>query len=264
MGSIVRKIRNLKFQRLSTQLATLVVLNLPLLGVQLGMQSVACPVFFCHSCPSASMACPLGVLTNFAALKIWPFITIGILGTVGMIGGRFVCGWMCPFGMLQDWLHKIPSRKFKLPRVARWTKYAVLVVLVLAVPFFLPGKPYTFCNFCPSGTLESAIPWSFMGVSKGLGASYFMRLGILAAVLAFAVFVSRGFCQALCPLGAIFAAFNRISLGRIRLTTDNCNNCGVCATVCPTDIDPVADINSGECVRCLDCTTTCHLKMGIK
>ncbi len=253
--------------RIVTQFATLGVLILPWIS----LRGICAPVFFCHSCPWATMVCPLGVLVNFSTLKLVPFITIGILGIVGTLAGRFVCGWMCPFGALQDWLHKIPSPKINLPRQANYIKYAVLVGLVFAVPYFLPGKPYTFCDFCPSATLESTIPWAFKagwvptpGMFGGFTERFFMRIGILVAVLGLAVVASRGFCRTLCPLGAIFALFNRFSIFRFRLTYSKCNDCGACNKICPTEIDPVADMNGADCIRCLDCTTTKHIKMGVK
>lgn len=267
MGSMITRIKRIRISRIFTQISALVVLNIQALG----LRGICSPVFFCHSCPLASMACPLGVLVNFATLKIWPFITIGILGLVGTFAGRLVCGWVCPFGFLQDMLHKIPTRKFSLPSKLRYVKYAVLVGLVFAVPFFLPGKPYTFCDFCPSGTLESTIPWAFIGhwdVNSGLfggfTARFITRISILAGVLLFVVLVSRGFCRVFCPLGAIFGLFNRFSLFRFNLAYKKCNSCSACAKVCPVGIDPVTEMNGEECIRCYECTSTKHIKMGAK
>lgn len=258
MGSIIEKAKKLNKERLVAQLSVLVFLNIPLIN----LHTVCAPVLYCHSCPLASMACPIGVLVNFSTLRILPFVTIGILGVVGTLGGRFVCGWLCPFGLLQDWLHKIPSKKLSLPYWFTYTKYVLLAALVFMVPFFLPNTPYTFCNFCPAGTLESTIPWAFMGVSSGFGFSFFMRITILLGVLVFVVLVSRGFCRGLCPLGAIFGFFNKFSLFRLGMTKEECKDCGVCLAKCPVEIHPVKQMNTRECTRCLDCTTTGHLKIG--
>jgi polyferredoxin len=259
MGSIIKRAKRIGRERLAAQIATLAFLNIPLIR----LHTICAPVFYCHSCPLSSMACPIGVLVNFSTLRLVPFVTIGILGLVGMMGGRFVCGWLCPFGFLQDWLHKIPTKKFNLPYWFTYTKYALLVGLVFAVPFFLPNKPYTFCNFCPAGTLESTIPWAFMGVSSGLS-KFLMRTAILVGVLVFMTLVSRGFCRGLCPLGAIFSFFNKFSLFRLQQTKEDCKDCGVCCEKCPMGIHPVKQMNTHECTRCLDCTTTGHLKIGAK
>lgn len=260
MGSIITRAKKIKTARVLTQVSALVFLNLPFLR----LRAICAPVFYCHSCPLASMACPLGVLVNFSALKLFPFITLGILVMVGTLGGRFVCGWLCPFGFMQDLLYKIRSRKFSVPQWTGYTKYAVLVGLVLAVPFFWPGKPYTFCDFCPSGTIESTIPWAFLGVFNGFVPRFFIRISVLLAVIALAVLVSRGFCRTLCPLGAIFSFFNRFSLFRFSLEYEKCDDCGVCAELCPVDIDPVDQMNGAECVRCLDCTSNKHIDIGVK
>jgi ferredoxin-type protein NapH len=264
MGSMITRARKITRERVATQITALLVLNLPFLH----LRGVCAPVFYCHSCPLVAIpmsgfACPLGVLVNFSALKLFPFITLGILGIVGVLGGRFVCGWLCPFGFFQDLLHRIPTRKFTLPHVTTYLKYAVLVGLVFAVPFFWPKSSYSFCNFCPAGTLESTIPWRFMGVASTLG-KFVMRLSILIGVLGFAVVVSRGFCRTLCPLGAIFSVFNRFSLFRFHLAFERCNDCGVCEKKCPVDIHPVEQMNHEECIRCFDCTTNKHIEIGVK
>ena len=136
------------------------------------------------------MACPLGVLVNFSRLGIVPLMTLGILGLVGALGGRILCGWACPFGLLQDLLHRVPTPKFKLPHKLSYTKYFVLLVFVLAVPFFWPKAPYTFCDGCPSSVLESTIPWAFAahwrvtpGMFNGFTARFFVRGAILLFTL---------------------------------------------------------------------------------
>lgn len=257
---MLKRARKYAKARFGTQLAALGVLLLPWMN----LRGFCSPVFFCHSCPLATMACPLGVLVHFSTLRIVPFITLGILGLVGVIGGRFVCGWLCPFGMLQDWLHKIPGRKFALSHKFDYIKYGVLVVMVLAIPFFLPGKPFTFCHFCPSAMIESTVPWTLMGATTIFDARFYINVAITLGVLGLAMVVSRGFCRTLCPLGAIFGLFNKFSVFRFELTHHKCNGCGVCSKVCPTDIDPVEQMNTAECVRCLDCTGTKHIKIGVK
>jgi len=222
------------------------------------------PALHCHSCPLSIFACPVGVLVNFSALRILPFFAIGMLGIVGVVSGRLVCGWLCPFGLIQDVLHKIPVRKIRIPRKFAYTKYLVLIGLVFAVPFFFPNSRFTFCRVCPAATLEASIPWRIMGVSSGYGFSFFFRVAVLLGVLVLVVILNRGFCRLLCPLGAIFSLFNRFSLFRIRLTKKDCNDCGLCARVCPVGLNPAKEMYSPECIRCLKCTSTRHLKFGIK
>lgn len=277
MGSIITRIRKIRITRRLTQMSALVLLNLQFLNIwfadlQLaGMRVTCAPVFYCHSCPWATMACPLGVLVNFSRLQIIPFITLGILGLVGTFGGRLVCGWICPFGLLQELLHKVPTRKFKIPFKLTYVKYVVLVVFVLMVPFFWPKAPYTFCDGCPSSVIESTIPWAFAahwkvtpGMFNGFTARFWVRASILLFTLGFVTLVSRGFCRVFCPLGAIFGLFNRFSLFRFNLSHKKCNSCGACAKMCPVDIDPITQMNTAECIRCYECTVQKHIELGVK
>ncbi len=259
MGSIIKATKATRLRTI-TQVAGLALFNLHFLR----LRSVCVPILNCHSCPLAVFACPIGVLVNFSALRLVPLITLGVLGLAGALGGRLVCAWICPFGVLQDWAHKIRKKRANLwPRVA-YLKYALLLGLVLAVPFLLPKSNYTFCNLCPAGTLESAIPWAILGVSSPWRLQFALRVGILVGTVVLAVVVSRGFCRVACPLGAILGVFNKLSLLRMRLTKEDCNSCGACARRCPVGIDPVRQINHAECIRCLECTTTGHLKLGVR
>lgn len=264
MGSMIKRKKRITLFRYLSQFAATTILMLPFFG----LKRICGPALHCHSCPLSMFACPLGVLVNFSTLRIIPFVAIGTLGLIGTLFGRIVCGWICPFGLLQDGLAKITRLKYSIPRPLRYTKYLVLVGLVFFVPFFFPGAPYTFCHFCPTGTLESAVALRVIGdeqaLAAGMGTMFFIRVAILAGFFIFTILVSRGFCRMFCPLGAIYSLFNRISLFRMSLNTHKCTNCGACAKKCPVDIDPVKDINSAECIRCLDCTPIGHLKLGSK
>lgn len=266
MGSIAKIARKLRAKRLVTQAAFLAVLNLNLFLAKdfLALRGICLPGFYCHSCPWAIMACPLGVLVNFSALAIVPLLAIGVLGLVGTLGGRLVCGWFCPFGFFQDLLHKIPGRKFTLPRQLNYVKYGLLVGTIFALPYFMHSPTWSFCYVCPSATLESTIPWAFKGLFAGFTAKFYAKVIILAGVMVLAVLVSRGFCRVFCPLGAIFSLFNRMSLFRFQLKHKKCTSCGVCSKICPVDIDPVSQMNTEECIRCLDCTTTKHIGLGVR
>ena len=91
----------------------------------------------------------------------------GILILLGVLLGRFICGFLCPFGWFQELLHKIPSRKLSTRKLKplRYLKYAILLVMVFLLPAFLVndvgmGDPF-FCKYlCPQGVLEGAIPLS--------------------------------------------------------------------------------------------------------
>ena len=224
------------------------------------------PVLNCYSCPGAVGACPIGSLQAVAGgiAFQFSFYVAGFLMLVGVLAGRMACGWLCPFGLLQELLHRIPSTKFVLPPWTRYIKYFVLILPVLLLPAlatdaFGIGVPY-FCKWlCPAGTLEAAVPLSLTnaGIREALGGLFHWRLTWLLLVLAFTVAVHRGFCQTLCPLGAVYSLFNRFSFFRIELDRSRCNQCGRCAEVCYLHLPAVAGPNHPECIRCLKCVNSC-------
>lgn len=245
-------------RRLVFQLGALAFLNMYFIRAR----HVCVPVLNCHSCPAAVFACPVGTLVSFSRLRIFPFFAIGTIGFAAAVAGRLFCGWACPFGLLQDGMNRLRVRRIRLPRAAALTRYAVLALGVVMIPFLFP-EALSFCSFCPAGTLQASIPWRLAGYRAAAGTGFALRLGALAAVLALALFVKRGFCRLLCPLGALLSLFNPVSLLRMRLS-GKCRQCGACARVCPVEIDPVKDINSPECVRCLDCTRRGCLEFGAR
>lgn len=228
------------------------------------------PVANCHSCPAAVLSCPLGTLQHFLASMRpsfrWEtyrlgFYVTGFLAVVGLVGGRFACGWLCPFGLLQEGLHRIPSPKLRVPRWARVAPFATLGLLVVALPLLLVnrlgyGEPW-FCKLlCVPGTLESAGLFAIMPeLREQLGSAFALKAGVLASTLAWAVVSYRPYCQTLCPLGALYGLFNRRSLLALDHDPIRCTQCGTCVEGCRVGLDPRRDTASPVCLRCLECAT---------
>jgi len=217
------------------------------------------PVLNCYACPLALFACPIGTIQHFVGYGAYhiSLYTIGILGITGSAIGRMACGWICPFGFLQDLLFKIRTRKLSLPHWAKYGKYAALAILVFIIPF-LTKEPW-FCKLCPAGGFEGTIP---MLILDGLlwelvGPLFALKMIVLALFLAAMVFVKRPFCRAACPLGAIFSFFNRVSIFRLSVNPDKCIKCDKCYDVCPMDIKVYENPNDADCIRCLDCKNVC-------
>lgn len=233
------------------------------------MKYTCVPGLNCYSCPGAVGSCPMGALQ--AALNdkniTVPFGVLGFLFIFGSIFGRFVCGWLCPFGLFQDLLHKIPfcKKRKHLPghRVLKYGKYVVLVGLVIIGSAFLWGgyvKVPAFCKYlCPSGTLMGAIP--LLGANEDLasqvGGLFGWKMGILVLLVLMSVMVYRPFCQYLCPLGAVYGWFNRYSLVQIRWNQDACTSCMACQRACPVDLPPEKVSRSPECIKCGKCVSAC-------
>lgn len=225
------------------------------------------PGLNCYSCPAASFACPIGALQAVSGSQKFnfSFYAVGFLLAVGVLLGRFVCGWLCPFGLVQELFHKIPSPKFKLWRWLKLVKYAVLIIFVIVLPVAVTdyvglGKP-AFCQYiCPSGTLLGGLPLlaAHPELKSAIGGLFSLKMVILIAVIAGCVLVYRFFCKVLCPLGAIYGLLNKFSVYRLEVDGGRCVNCGACARACKMEVDPVRSPDSAECIRCGVCAAACR------
>jgi ferredoxin-type protein NapH len=231
------------------------------------LHSVPGCVFHCYSCPLSSFACPIGVLANYAALMPaaaeFPYLLLGVLVAVAAVSGSLACGWACPFGFLQDGLGKLTSRKLVLPGWVGYTRYVVLVGLVLLLPFVLGlrGTPFeeqtvSICRLCPAGALEAGVPYSVQSLLAGKGwlMSWYKVL-ILGAFFAAALFIHRPWCRMLCPLGGLLSLFNRFSLFHLRFQAQECIECNLCRSRCSMGVKVDEKVNVTGCIRCLECTT---------
>lgn len=234
------------------------------------LKNLCVPGLNCYSCPGALGSCPIGSLQ--AVIGSWnfkfAFYVSGFLVFTGALMGRLVCGWLCPFGLIQDLLHKIPFPKkyssFYGDRLLRKLKYIILLVFVILLPMLVvdilgQGAPY-FCKLiCPAGTLEGGIPLVLLNKSmrNALGWLYAWKNILLAATVILSVLIYRPFCKYICPLGAVYSVFNPISVFKYRVSEEKCTRCGVCAKECKMQIDPVKHPNHPECIRCGHCKKVC-------
>lgn len=238
-----------------------------------GNLKYACvPGLSCYSCPGAVGSCPIGALQallNQQGFTI-PFSVLGFFFLFGSLLGRFVCGWLCPFGLVQDLLHKIPifRKRKRLPfhAVLKYGKYVVLAALVVVGSAFLFDgfvKVPAFCKYlCPSGTLFGAVPLLIGNASlrSRIGALFFWKLFVLVFLLLLSVKVYRPFCQYLCPLGAVYGWFNRFCLVQVCWEKKKCTGCAACENACPVGLSVQEISCSPECIRCGKCVEACPSK----
>ena len=222
----------------------------------------------CGDGPAASGACPIGAFQAVVGSSKFSFsyYITGFLILLGVLLGRFICGFLCPFGWFQELLHKIPTKKLSTKRLKPLTylKYAVLLVMVFLLPALLVndvgmGDPF-FCKYlCPQGVLEGAIPLSLVnsGIRAALGKLFTWKFSILLSVITLSVIFYRPFCKWLCPLGAFYALFNRVSLFQMKVDRNKCVSCGKCAKACKMDVDVTKTPNHTECIRCGMCIRAC-------
>ena len=236
-----------------------------------GVLKNACvPGLNCYSCPGAISACPLGSLQNAisASADRPAFYVIGIILLFGMFLGRVICGFLCPFGLIQELLHKIPVKKLKKNKITQkltCIKYVILGIFVVVIPLFfgLRKQPLpAFCKYiCPAGTLEGALMLMLHPDNADLrsltGGIFYWKLAVFIAMVISCVFIFRAFCRFICPLGAIYSLFSKIALLGVRVDMNKCNNCGACVKTCQMDIKRVGD---RECIQCGECIDVCPEK----
>ena len=167
--------------------------------------------------------------------------------------GRIFCGFLCPFGALQDFIEQIVPKRFQrsLPQraheVGLKSKYGVLAIIV--VPALAGSDTSLYQYFEPFGTVFSLTPslllWSIAG-----------------SILIASAVVPRFYCRYMCPLGAALAIGSVISLKRIR-RVEQCNHCKVCEQKCPTGAIRGPTIDFKECVRCNVCEIELIEKTGV-
>lgn len=230
------------------------------------LKNLCSPGLNCYSCPGAALACPLGALQDSMAQsgERAAYYIVGILALLGISLARTICGFLCPFGLVQDLLYKVKTpklKKRKATRVLSYFKYVLLAVLVIAVPVLYHGIP-AFCKYvCPAGTLGGAIGLlanenneSFFSM---LGYLFSWKFAVLVCVIVGSIFVYRLFCRFICPLGAIYGFFNRFALIGVKLDDKKCIDCGACIRACKMDIAHVGD---HECINCGECIPVCPTK----
>ena len=233
------------------------------------LKYVCVPGLNCYSCPGALASCPIGALQavlNQRGFRV-PFGVLGFFFLFGSLFGRLVCGWLCPFGLVQDFLHKIPvfHKRKRLPfhPMLQYGKYVTLFGLVCFGSMFLFGgfaKVPAFCKYlCPSGTLFGAIPLLAANeqLRSQIGGLFYWKLGVLLLLIILSIKIYRPFCQYLCPLGAVYGWFNRFSLVQIHWEKERCTSCMACEKACPMSLSASEISCSPACIRCGSCVGAC-------
>jgi NosR/NirI family transcriptional regulator, nitrous oxide reductase regulator len=173
------------------------------------------------------------------------------LVSVLLIGRGVFCGWLCPFGALQELLGQL-SRALRVPQwnprpalekrlwMGKYIAAAVVLVLVMT-------------EIDPSGATIEIEPFKTAITSKFTRAwPYVLYAG---ALLAIGLFSERAYCRFLCPLGGVLATLDRLHLLNLLKRRPECGSpCHLCERSCPVRaIEPTGKINTAECFQCMDC-----------
>ena len=236
---------------------------------QTQLKKVCVPGLNCYSCPGAISSCPLGALQNTLASGKFPFYITGFFLLIGTLFGRLICSFLCPFGLFQELLFKIPTPKIyhtkKLRPITRklsLLKYVILAVMCIALPlafYFKDGfaSPF-FCKWlCPEGTIFAGWPLVIFNESlrSAIGFLFSWKTALAIIFILWSVFMFRPFCRFFCPLGAIYSFFNKKAVFGIKVDSTKCTNCNACVNFCKMD---TLKINDRECIRCGECKSKCN------
>ena len=254
------------FGRKYTQLISAVLYNCHLTGFFTGRiykgatKGICVPGLNCYSCPGALFACPLGSLQGALAQSVFrlPLYMLGTLLLFGLLFGRMICGFLCPFGFLQELLFCLPVKKIKKSRITRafsYLKYGILILFVIVIPVvtLTPG----FCKFiCPAGTLEAGLPLVLAddAIREQIGWLFSWKVYVLVLCILLCAACYRAFCRFLCPLGAIYSFFGPAAFFGICVDKEKCTGCNACIRVCKMDTKAIAD---HECIHCGECKSIC-------
>jgi ferredoxin-like protein FixX len=227
------------------------------------------PFLNCQACEMASGACPIGQFQTGLLQRSIPMLAIGTVVLTAALLGRWICGWLCPFGLFSDMLDRISLKRFQPAHAWRAGGYVVLAFLLVgSVVLVLVGitTQGPFCStVCASGKIYGLLPYYVTtGWGEVAGGADLSALALHAALflifLVAAILISgRVFCRYACPLGAALGLANRLAAVQVVHRAADCNACGQCLDKCPMGIDlsEPDHLTQAGCIRCGRCVAVC-------
>jgi ferredoxin-type protein NapH len=276
------------------QVLSLVLFVAVLFGV--GPFPVVLPVVFTLGLHQQAIGDALAMLQVMLSNLVFPWIPLASFFIVAAFFGRTLCGWVCPFGLVQDVMGYVKRKHLEVSdRTHEWMiriKYPILAVILLVSGSFAAllamgsGEGFSsalgvfaiapFNALSPGDTLFAVIPTGFSNLlgsvdtfiagALAVRPLLWTRFAVLGIVLVLATYVPRSFCRYLCPHGAFLALLNRFSFLGLQREPLKCTKvgCGDCVAVCPMKV-PILDLpwekfTHPECIYCLKCVEACTTK----
>jgi len=189
-------------------------------------------------------------------------LLVAVLVLALLLGASF-CGWICPFGTIQEYLYKLRIRlvpyKISLPRkidnILRYGRYVVLGLVLFAT--YGAGE-FIFGAYCP---WKAA--WDIGSAEIAIGGLVVLGLVVVGGLL-----VERAWCRYACPLGAVLGIANKLTPVKLRRSETACTSCQLCSKKCPLEIEitAVTTVSDTTCNRCLECVDSCpkHEALALK
>src|SRR5215813_12629123 len=187
----------------------------------------------------------------YLAEPLMVMIAAYTLVSVVVIGRGVFCGWLCPFGALQELLAQA-SRALDVPQ---WNPSAALETRLRMGKYVAAAAVLglVLSGIDGSGATAEIEPFKTAITSKFTRAwPYVLYAGTLLAI---GLFSERAYCRFLCPLGGVLATLDRLHLINLLKRRPECGNpCHLCERSCPVRaIEPTGKIIMAECFQCLDC-----------
>ena len=193
-----------------------------------------------QACFMAGLFLPLIHPEPVARYLFWTVLAVGV----------FFCGWVCPFGAIQDWLGFL-ARKLHLPRFQipwKYQRFLQLSRYIWAVLITFAGVHYAFLSarfYFQDNLIHNNLSW--------------ISATTLAVFLVAGLFLDRPFCNYFCMKGAVDGLMSVIRPVSIRRDPKTCIHCHLCNKVCPMNV-PVEGTNfvrHPNCINCMKCVCAC-------
>jgi len=290
-----RLVWRIETARKVTQFLSFALLNAVIFG--LGPWPIVLPVFYSLGVHQKTVGDAFAMLQWMLHDLVFPWVPLASFFLIAVFLGRALCGWVCPFGLVQDLLGYVKRKhtEFSLRTHDGMikVKYAILAITILvsgtlAVSLVTGGgqgykralgafAPAPFNALSPADTLFAVLPRMVLDIRytslEALAAGILVvrpllwaRLVIMAMVLVLAAYIPRSWCQYLCPHGAALAFMNRFSFLGLKRDPLRCTKagCRTCVEVCPMKV-PILDLpwekfTDPECIYCLKCAEACTTK----
>lgn len=253
----------IKYFRLTVQVIMLTIVTIAALNHYLSTIGKEIPwiseSLFHYICPICGVT---SIYQFFASSTLWVVklksslgIIIGLAIMSTIVFGPIICGFICPFGAIQDLLSRIGKKIFKrkyntfIPKkIDEKLKYLRYVVLLLTVILTATSSIILLEAINPYHAYLSLFNRKF----SALGIIGFI---ILAIIIVLSLFVQRPWCRYLCPYGAFLGLFNKIKVFRVFRNKGTCINCKKCTRECPMGIDVHENdaVRKLSCISCMEC-----------
>ncbi|MHC5051969.1 MAG: 4Fe-4S binding protein [Planctomycetota bacterium] len=227
------------------------------------------PFLNCQACEMASGACPIGQFQTGLLQRSIPMLALGTVVLTAALLGRWICGWLCPFGLFSDMLDRISLKRFQPRHAWRTGGYVVLAFVIVGsvvlVAVGITGQGPFCSTVCASGKIYGLLPYYVTTaageVAGGADLSALALHAALFGIFLVAAFLISGrvFCRYACPLGAALGLANRLAAVQVVHRAADCNACGQCLDKCPMGIDLSKPdfLTQAGCIRCGRCVALC-------